>query len=77
MGTQGAKDRARVTVGTVAREAIRKGLTNEQALAKVKAKFPKSDTTASSIAWYRNRMRQDGEDVPTARQTKRMKRRKA
>jgi hypothetical protein len=54
-------------VGTVAMEHIRAGRTNEETLALVRAEFPEASTSASSINWYRNKLRKDGEDVPTAR----------
>lgn len=57
-------------VGTVACEAIRAGKTNEEALALVKAEFPEASTSMASINWYRNNMRTNGEDVPTARDLK-------
>ena len=57
-------------VGTVAMEAIRDGLTNEQALEAVKAEFPDAKTSLSSVNWYRNKMRQDDKSIPTSRQLK-------
>jgi hypothetical protein len=36
-------------------------LTNEQVLEKVKAKFPEASTSASSIAWYRNKLKSEGQ----------------
>lgn len=55
-------------VGTVVKEAIRDGSTNEEALAVVQAEFPHAKTSKASVNWYRNKMRADGEDVPTARE---------
>lgn len=57
-------------VGDVAIEAIRAGKDNEEALAIVKKKFPNASVSISSIAWYRNKLRSDGEKVPTARDIK-------
>lgn len=57
-------------VGTVAKEAIRAGKTNEQALEAVKKAFPDKNTTMASINWYRNKLRGDGEKVKTAREMK-------
>lgn len=57
-------------VGDVAIEAIRAGKSNEEALAIVQKKFPDASVSASSIAWYRNKLRSDGEKVPTAREIK-------
>ena len=57
-------------VGDVAKELIRGGKTNEEVLAAVKEQFPDSKTSMASINWYRNKLRSDGEDVPTARELK-------
>lgn len=57
----------KVTIGDVAVEAIRAGKTNQEALDAVKAKFPEAKTTLASVNWYRNKLRADGEDVPSAR----------
>lgn len=62
-------------VGDVAIEALRAGKDNNEVLAIVQKRFPKSDVSISSIAWYRNKLRSDGEKVPTARDIK--KKRKA
>lgn len=55
-------------VGTVIREALLAGKTNEAALDAVKAEFPESSTTKSTVSWYRNELRKDGNPskVPTA-----------
>lgn len=63
-------------VGDVAITALRDGKDNEEVLAIVKKKFPEAAVSASSIAWYRNKLRSDGEKVPTAREIK-AKRKKA
>jgi len=55
-------------VGDAAIEAIRGGATNEEALEAVKAEFPEAKTSLASINWYRNKLRSDGEKVPTARE---------
>ncbi len=59
-------------VGTVIREQLIAGATNEQALAAVQAEFPGSSTTAQSVSWYRNDLRKDGNPskVPTASEAK-------
>lgn len=64
-----AKDKKR-GVGAIAIEAIREGKTNEEALAAVQAELPDAKTSLASINWYRNKLRSDGEDVPTARELK-------
>lgn len=48
-------------ISAAAREAVRAGLSNADALAKVKAEFPEANTTTASIAWYRNDLRKKGE----------------
>lgn len=59
-------------VGTVVREALIAGKTNEQALEAVKAEFPESSTTKATISWHRNDLRKDGNPhkVPTANEAK-------
>ena len=57
-------------VGDVAIAALRDRKTNEEALAAVQKKFPDASVSISSIAWYRNKLRSDGEKVPTARELK-------
>ena len=64
----GKKSKSKKGVGDIAIAALRAGKTNEQALAAVKAAFPKASTKMSSIAWYRNKLRDDGEKVKTARE---------
>lgn len=54
-------------IGTVAMEAIRAGKTNQQALEQVMKEFPEGNTSLASINWYRNKLRSDGENVPTSR----------
>jgi len=72
-----AKEPKGPTVGDVAIEAIRAGKTNEEALAAVKAKFPEAKTSMPSINWYRNKLRSEGEKVPTARELKKAAKEKA
>lgn len=59
-------------VGTVIREQLIAGATNEAALEAVKAEFPESATSASTVSWYRNDLRKDGNPhkVPTANEAK-------
>ena len=54
----------------MAKELIRAGKTNEEVLAAVKEQFPDAKTSMASINWYRNKLRTDGENVPTARELK-------
>lgn len=57
-------------VGTVIREQLLAGKTNDAALEAVKVEFPDSSTTKSTVSWYRNDMRAKGEKVPTAAEAK-------
>ncbi len=57
-------------VGTVAREAIAAGKSNEEALAAVKAEFPDSKTGLQTISWYRNSMRKTDASIPSGREAK-------
>ena len=75
--TEGAEGAAEQTkepkgpgVGDVAKTLIREGKTNEEVLAAVKEQFPEAKTSMASINWYRNKLRGDGENVPTARELK-------
>lgn len=53
-------------IGSVVRERLLAGDTNEAALAFLKAEFPESSTTKQTVSWYRNELRKKGEKVPTA-----------
>jgi hypothetical protein len=55
-------------IGTAIREALLTGATNDAALEKARAEFPRSSTTKATVSWYRNDMRAKGEKVPTARE---------
>ncbi len=57
-------------VGTVIKEQLRAGATNEDALAAVKAEFPEAQTTLATVSWYRTNLRSSGETVPSAREVK-------
>lgn len=72
-GAEGAAEQPKEKapgVGDLAKELIRAGKTNEEVLAAVKEKFPEAKTSMASINWYRNKLRTDGEGVPTARSLK-------
>lgn len=79
--TQAATEKAAAepkrNISFVAREAIREGLNNADALVKVKAEFPDANTTVSSIAWYRNDLRKKGENFPSPARPKKEKPAKA
>lgn len=57
-------------IGDKAKELIRAGKTNEEVLAGIKEAFPDSNTTMASVNWYRNKLRTDGEKIPTSRELK-------
>lgn len=54
-----------MSIGSVAEQAIRDGLTNQEARERVLAQHPNAKTSPESIAWYRVKLRKAGEDVPT------------
>lgn len=64
------KKEKRVGIGEVACKAIRDGKDNEQVLAVVRETFPEAKTSLSSVNWYRNKMRSEGEEVKTVRAIK-------
>lgn len=64
-------------VGDVAIQAIRDGKDNEETLALVQKKFPEAQVSKASIAWYRNKLRSDGEKIPTARDIKKGRKKEA
>lgn len=69
-GNRAASGSAKKTIGSVASDAIREGLTNEQALDRVLAEFPYARTTKSTIGKYRRMLWSRGEEVPTAAQAR-------
>lgn len=46
-------------IGAFCYELLRKGKTNDEILTAVKAKFPDASTSASSVAWYRNKLKEE------------------
>lgn len=55
-------------IGDRAKALIREGKTNQEVLTAIKAEFPGANTSMASINWYRNKLRTDGENVPTSRE---------
>lgn len=47
-------------IGAYCNELILKGKSNEDVLTAVRTKFPDAATSASSVAWYRNKLKSDG-----------------
>ena len=64
----------KMTIGRVAEQALKDGLSNEEVLEAVKKAFPESSTSMASINWYRNKLRSEGEDVKTSRQIRKERR---
>lgn len=54
---------SRKGIGDLAMDQIRAGRTNEEALAAVREAFPNARTSPASIAWYRSKLRKDGEEI--------------
>lgn len=55
----------------VVTKALLERKSNEEVLEEVKKIFPTSSTTVATVQWYRNKLRKDGKDVPTARELRR------
>ena len=60
----------RETIGELARRCIGDGMTNAEALEKVRQRFPHARTTPASVAWYRSQMRREDPHVPTDAQAR-------
>lgn len=48
-------------IGAFCMELILKGKSNEDVLESVRKKFPDASTSASSVAWYRNKLKSEGQ----------------
>lgn len=57
-------------IGDKAKELIRAGKTNDEVLAGIKEAFPDANTSMASVNWYRNKLRSEGEKIPTSRELK-------
>lgn len=55
-----AKGPKKTGIGAFCIELIKKGKSNEEVLAAVKKEFPQAATSASSVAWYRNKLKSEG-----------------
>lgn len=58
--TNGDKQPRGPGIGAFCMDLIVKGKTNEEVLGAVKTKFPDASTSASSVAWYRNKLKSEG-----------------
>ena len=58
------------TIGALARDCIKEGLSDEEALQHVKEAFPTKSTRIDSIKWYRSQMRRHDKSIPTNRELK-------
>lgn len=57
-------------IGDFIKTQILAGKDNEKILELVLTKFPEANTTNASVNWYRSKLRQEGEDVPSSRKPK-------
>lgn len=57
-------------IGDFIKTQILAGKDNEKILELVLTKFPDANTTNASVNWYRSKLRQEGEDVPSSRKPK-------
>lgn len=55
--TTAKTDRRKLGIGAFCMGLIQKGKTNDEVLTAVKAKFPDANTSAASVAWYRNKLK--------------------
>lgn len=69
-GTPGRSRSGQETIGSVACDAIREGLTNDEVLARVYEKFPSARTSIASVTWYRNSLKSAGENIMNSREIK-------
>lgn len=69
-GDQPFRNPQKGTVGALAKDCINDGLTDEEALQRVKAAFPTGSTSIKSIRWYRSKMRKQDGSIPTNRELK-------
>lgn len=60
-------------IGETAEKALKRGLTNEEVLEHVRAKFPDARTSDASIRWYRMKVRKKDSSVPTQARAKQMR----
>lgn len=51
-------------VGALTKELIMQGKTNDEVVAELMKKFPDKANSVSNVNWYRNKLRQDGANVP-------------
>lgn len=58
--SNGAKPARGQGIGAYCNELILKGKSNEDVLTAVRTKFPDASTSASSVAWYRNKLKSEG-----------------
>lgn len=63
-----AAGRERTGVCAYGYDLIRKGKTNQEVLAELKKKFPKSNIKIGGVGWLRNKLRDDGEKIKTNRE---------
>lgn len=60
-----------IGIGETAAGLLKNGLTNDEVLTELRRRFPKANTSAASVAWYRSNLRKSDETVPTDAQARR------
>ena len=60
-------------IGATAERLIRDGFSNAEVLAGIRAAHGPSASSPASVAWYRNKLRRRGDNVPTNTQVRRAK----
>lgn len=65
------------TIGAAVLEFMLDGATNEEALEKAQKEFPDAKPSPASISWYRNKFRQEGHSIPTARELRAAEKKRA
>lgn len=64
-------------IGETATRALRDGLSNEEVLERVRAKFPEAKTSIASISWYRAQARKMYSEVPSQARARQFREKRA
>ena len=57
------KSKEKLTIGSLANRALLEGKSTEKVITIVKASFPHSKINASSVGWYRRKLKNEGKKV--------------
>lgn len=57
-------------ISFVITQSLLKRKSNEEVLKDVRKSFPNAGTTLATIQWYRTKLRQEGNNIPTSRELK-------